>query len=254
MTPSISLIIPVLQDERVHRALASAISQRCHFDEIIIQNPNGLYADLGDASRNISVLQAPDQNLFDGLDIAIKHAKSEYIVMIGSDDYFIDDDFVTRAKDKLAKSGAPIYLERTAIVGKTIRLWPPIKFVSSGFVLPSHFGTAFKTSIAKSFLLDSYTDSDILANDSIWLYDFIRKMEGKAIGTNVVSFCMSAGGVSTSDSFAPFRNYQSLVRKASKRGYGRGTTILRHFVALLCKATYRKASISSSLRDQIGGQ
>lgn len=235
-TPTFALLIPVFDDDRVRLAIASGLSQNVPFDEIVIQNPNGKYRDLEKLSPNIRVIVEPDRNLFDGLDILVANAKSDFVVMIGSDDFLLDDDFVARAKAKLTETPAQIYTERSLMVGKTVRPWPTLWWVMNSPVLPTHFGTFFDRQLASKHRMDHHTDYDIYANDSVWLHKVLAEAETGIVGSDEIGLCMEAGGVSTGGWTSSFKNLRSFARKSARVGDGGTMAFMGGIIALIIKS------------------
>lgn len=234
-SPTISLLIPVFEDDRILRALSSALAQVVPFDEILIQSPTGKYKELEKSSPAIRVLTESDRNLFNALDILVENCTSDYLVMIGSDDFFLDTEFVQRAKACLVGGSVHLYVERSVMAGTTLRVWPPLWLVRARLVLPSHFGTVFNREWASRLKMDRYTDNDILANDSLWLHDLLNSKNIVLSGCNVVSLCMEAGGVSTNNSMSVLNNLRSFLRKSKRNGARFSCSMFRAFIALAIK-------------------
>ncbi len=146
----ISIVMPVLNDARIGRALDSVLSQqRSHELEIIVVDA----ASTDHATRealdryrdNISVLiSEPDDGIFDGMNKGIRHATGEVVGILNSDDYYSDALVIRDVMDVFSEDeeidacyGDQICVNKS---GKLVRYWKSREYreanVYFGWLLP----------------------------------------------------------------------------------------------------------------------
>ncbi len=158
----ISIVIPVLNDVRVARALDSIFSQQHdHELEMVIVDAGSTDGTLEVLERytdRISILiSEPDEGIFDGMNKGIHKATGDVVGILGADDQYIDP-FVFRdvmevfsEEDIDACYGDQIYTNQA---GNVIRYWKTGEYrkvkLYSGWTLP-HFTFFVRKRVYKQY-------------------------------------------------------------------------------------------------------
>lgn len=98
----ISIVIATFNSERtLQRCLNSIYNQKYHHYEILIKDgdsTDGTIAIIKDNSPKISYWNSsPDQGVYDAWNHCLKFISGDWFIFLGSDDYFIDSDFLNKA-------------------------------------------------------------------------------------------------------------------------------------------------------------
>ena len=228
--PKVSIIIATFNSEKtIKRCLESCLSQNYINKELIIvdakSNDNTMKIIKEFNSSNLFYFSEPDNGIYDAWNKAIKISKGDWVCFIGSDDFWISNDSITKLVEKIdnkkinfVSAKVRVYSElhkNYYVMGKK---WN-FKKLSNNINI-AHPGSLHKIDLIKKYnLFDSkYT----IAGD----HDFLIR-SGKSISANFLDLeiiQMLDTGISNTKPFLAF--YESSKAIIRSRDFG----ILKGFI------------------------
>ena len=230
----ISVVIPVLNDVRVGRAVESVLAQRHGPEtEVIVvdaASTDGTLAVIDRYRDRIAVLISErDRGIYDGMNKGIRAATGDVIGILGADDYYVGESVLKDAAEALEKTGADacygdlVYCDRE---GRPLRHWKagvarPWKWYL-GWQLPHQTMFVRKEVYARFGLYD--LDFPIAAD-----YEFgLRVVFGGGIRLEYIDrvvLMMTAGGCSNRSIGQIFKAREEVARACRKVGIAGGVWI-----------------------------
>lgn len=201
-----SVVIPSLNDDRILKTLESIINQKFpqNLFEIIIQDGGSnqqLLDQIRKKIRKIDQLHIEkDNGIWDAYNKAYQKATYDYVISIGSDDYFNDKSLFEKIRQKIMNTNIKIIFYGVQYVNQNhqvVRRWPIRKFNELnkllGFQYP-HLGMAIKKEYLQSF---DFTKSNLKASaDYIFFLNLkLKQYEISYLSGYFVS--LGVGGVSS---------------------------------------------------------
>ena len=201
-----SIVIPSLNDYRILKTLESIINQKFsqNLFEIIIQDGGSNKQLIDQIRRKIRKKDQlhieKDNGIWDAYNKAYQKATYDYVISIGSDDYFNDTLLLERISQKIINTNIKIIFYGVQYVNQNhqvVRRWPIRKFNEInkflGFQYP-HLGMAIKKEYLQSY---DFTKSNLKASaDYIFFLNLkLRHYEISYLSGYPIS--LSMGGLSS---------------------------------------------------------
>lgn len=158
--PAVSVVIPVLDDRRVLRALDSLYTQEDVSLEVIVKDGGSsreLIRSIANHPCMPRVMGGDDRGIFDAINKGIQASTGDVIGLLGADDELADDHVVSdalahlRINDADGCYGDMVYVDAD---GRIVRYWRSGRFRTHSVRLgwhPPHFATFLRRSVYERF-------------------------------------------------------------------------------------------------------
>jgi glycosyltransferase involved in cell wall biosynthesis len=124
--PLITIITPALNASlTIGHIIGNVISQKySNIEHIIIDGGSTdstpmVIKEYMDRYEHIRLIEEPDQGLYDAMNKGIKHSNGDYLIFLGCDDQFHDDDVLMNMADSGLLDGKHVVYGNAKIVGNT---------------------------------------------------------------------------------------------------------------------------------------
>ncbi|MFN5955811.1 MAG: glycosyltransferase family 2 protein [Dolichospermum sp.] len=229
---SFSVIIAVYNNvQTLQRCIDSFASQNHENKELIIidgKSIDGTVDIIRNNHTNITYWESePDRGIYHAFNKGVSHATGEWIIFLGSDDYFCNSDVLSNVAEKLALNSNSVRLVygRVAMVsakGEVLQImnksWEKSKYNFLQFCNINHQGVFHHYSLFKEKGL--FDESFKLAGDYELLLRELKDHDAYFLDDDIITY-MQIGGVSTSP-----ENYLKVYKEYDRARIKNGVKIL----------------------------
>lgn len=223
-TPKLSIIIATWNAAKtLERCLESITTQTFPSWELLIRDGGSTDATLSIIEKYQSAVawweSAPDNGIYDAWNLALKHAKGEYVCFLGADDWWLAPDSLEKLFAAMSGSQFDLVTSRGLMTdsstGRTMIFGSPWNYIRLGRrMVVCHPGLLHRRSLFENF--GAFDTRFRIAGDLEFLLRLPRQI--KTLDVDRLSVGIELGGISRANTLARLAEQRTVLSRCPRYG------------------------------------